>query len=316
MHPTLSLMKSPGDQRPGAFHLNGVIQIHVGRACDRACTGCTQASNLRGPVPWMTQLQFGLACESLADYYGVVGVFGGNPALHPAFPTLCELMSDTIPWERRGLWSNNLNGHGAVCRKTFNPRVSNLNVHEDAKAADEICRDWPEATVIGEKEDSRHSPPWVAMQDMEDMSDAERWELIAGCDVNQNWSAMIGVFRGELRGWFCEIAGAQAMLRQHEPDYPDTGVVIEPGWWRAPMEDFAEQVSQHCFACGVPLRGAGDWANGDTEYVSKTWQDVYVPKRKRNVVTVTRRDQLGSVERMTDYRAGASKVKSLPVVKP
>lgn len=308
-------MKAPGDRRKNAFHLGGVIQIHLGRACNLACTGCTQASQLRGKAPWMTPSQFRVACESLADYYGVVGVFGGSPCLHPEFRDICTTLSDEIEWERRGLWSNNLNGHGALCRATFNPNVSNLNVHQDAEAAAEIRRDWPEATIIGEREDSRHSPPWVAMQDMEDMSDAERWELIAGCDVNQFWSAMVCVFRGELRGYFCEIAAAQAMLHQHEPDYPDLGVPIEPGWWKRPMRDFADQVGFHCFACGVPLRGAGDWANGDTEYVSKTHADVFVPKKKRSVVTVTKRSQLGSVERSTNYTAGKSRVISLPQAK-
>src|SRR5262249_9364997 len=153
---------------------------------------------------------------------------------------------------------NNLLGHGVTCRKTFNPDVSNLNVHLNSEAYEEIRRDWPMAEPKGLESDSSHSPPYVAMQDMEDMTDDDRWELIGNCDVNQRWSAIITVFRGDLRGYFCELAGAQAVLHQHEPDYPDLGSRIEPGWWNRPIEAFSSQVRYHCFACGHPLRGRGD----------------------------------------------------------
>jgi len=64
---------------------------------------------------------------------------------------------------------------------------------------------------------------------MEDMTDDERWGLIGNCDINQYWSAIICVFRGELRGYFCEIAGAQAILHENEPSYPDLGASVVPG---------------------------------------------------------------------------------------
>ena len=119
---------------------------------------------------------------------------------------------------------------------------------------------------------------------------------------------MIGVFRDELRGWFCEIAGAQAMLHQHEPGYPDTGLdptykylmtnrglarTKDPNatptpvpWWKLPMEAYAGQVDKHCHECGVPLRGYGSLAQGKqgTEQFSKTHASVCKPKKPEREV--------------------------------
>lgn len=296
----LKQMKSPRDKREGIWR-NGVLQIWVTRACDKACYGCTQGSNLGGRPGMITVDQFEEACKSLTGYFGVVGMFGGNPCIHPNFAVLCEIMADYIPWEQRGIWTNNMLGKGAVVRHTFNPAISNINVHQDQKAYDEFKRDWPEAHVKGMESDSRHSPPFVAMADVIP-SEEERWELIANCDVNQRWSALIGVSAYGLRGWFCELAGAQAML--HGLDYPDTGCIIQPGWWNHPIDSFEEQVRFHCHRCGIPLRGHGALANGGpTEQVSKEHLHVYKPKTKGRIVEVI--DAVyqlnGTVQRATDY---------------
>lgn len=305
MHPIPSTMLSPRDPRPGWT----VLQIHVTRACDQACIGCTQGSQLAGKPVVMTPEQFEEALRSLMIgkrwYFGTVGVFGGNPCVHPEFEKLCHLMQRWVPREQRGLWSNNLMGYGKLCRETFNPERSNLNVHLNEAAYWEIRRDWPEAHPKGLEDDSRHSPPYVAMQDMEDMTDEQRWNLIGDCDVNQRWSALIGVFRGELRGYFCELAGAQAMLHEAEPSYPDLGHRITPGWWDKPMESFQAQVRYHCFACGHPLRGHGDWAtNGTTEQVSKTHANIFKLKKPKGktIQLVTKRSELGGgVTAATQY---------------
>lgn len=298
-------MKSPRDRRHGIWR-DGVMQIWVTRACDLSCFGCTQGSNLAGKPRMITVEQFDQACRSLDGYFGVVGMFGGNPATHPQFDELCRVMRARIPYEQRGLWCNNLRGKGAHARITFNPAFSNLNVHMSREAHDEFVRDWPECAhvVKGLDGDSRHSPPYVAMQDVVP-DEAERWRLIETCDINRLWSAMICVFRGELRGYFCEIAAAQAMLHQDDPSYPDLGVEIKPGWWNIGMETFAEQVKFHCHACGIPLRSRGELAvTGRVEQVSVTHADIYKPKVKgREVQVVQLREELGKdpLPRATDY---------------
>lgn len=302
----LSRMVPPSQKRPNCTGpwRGGVIQIWITRACDKACFGCTQASNIAGSPPPMTPEQFETAVLTLKNYFGVVGIFGGNPAISKHFAAICEILREHVPFERRGLWCNNPLGKGAIMREIFNPACSNLNVHLDQAAFDEFKRDWPESRPFGLHEDSRHSPVHGSMIDI-GVSESERWERISRCDINQRWSAMIGVFRGELRGWFCEIAGAQSMLMQNKPDYPDTGVPIVPGWWRRPMNDFAGQVRQHCHNCLVPMKGYGELAQSadGTEQTTASYADVFRPKRTgRPVQLVQLATELGNpLERTTDY---------------
>lgn len=374
----LAIMVAPGTHRPGkwgADGFGGVIQIHVTRACNLSCYNCTQGSNLGGKLHFITVEQFEQACASLQGYPGVVGVFGGNPATHPDFDAICDVLTRYIPRPQRGLWCNHPLGHGRKMRDTFNERVSNLNVHLDRAAFDEFKRDWPESMPFGMDKDSRHSPCYVALKDVLKIDcpnrqrhlalahsfgelplgtymvkkadgeyevcptcrgsgtvydEAKAWELISGCDINRHWSAMLGVFRGQLRAWFCEIAGAQAMLHQDEAGYPDTGLnprdahytgrIIDgyvsnevSVWWKLPMERFALQVRKHCHECSVPLRGHGELAQeSDTvgkEQVSETHAAVFKLKRKnRRIELVTTTAQLGKpLERMTSYIQNAAK---------
>ena len=281
----LNLMVAPGTRRPGKW-MEGVMQIHLTRACDLSCSNCTQGSQFGGKPDFMTLDNFEKACRSLKGYFGLVGIFGGNPALHPQFPQICDILRSYFPQEQCGLWCNNPRGHGAVMRKTFNPSMSNLNVHLRSEAFEEFKRDWPESRPFGLDKDSRHSPVHGNLAKFVP-EESERWKLISNCPINQHWSAMLCQIRGELRAFFCEIAGSQAILNQHNPDYPDIGMPIceycngtgtitayrgEPSqgtelvrcdgcfgkqWWRKPMQDFAEQVRFHCHRCLVPLNGHG-----------------------------------------------------------
>lgn len=295
-------MVMPSQKRPHIYR-GGILQIHVTRACDRACNNCTQGSNLKGRVEFISPDLFRCAVESLKDYFGVVGIFGGNPCLHPQFDELCKILRGAIPFEQRGLWSNHPKGKGKVAAVTFNPAFSNLNVHQSQEAYDEFAHDWPQCRpyLKGLDSDSRHSPPFVAMRDVIP-DEADRWRLIQDCDINRNWSAMVGVFRGQLRGWFCEIAGAQASLHQDEPEYPDTGVPITPGWWKQGQDAFAHQIKKHCHECGVPLRGRGALANGDEpSQFSETHASIY-RTRGGKTEQATELIQLGSpLKRITDY---------------
>lgn len=304
-------MKAPSDKKP--TWMGGIIQIHITRACDLTCTHCTQASNWGGKPVMMSEYNFEKAVWSLKDYFGVVGVFGGNPCLHPQFNKFCEILAKYIPFERRGLWSNNLNGKGKICRETFNPAYSNLNVHCYESAYEEMKRDWPESNPIGQF-DSRHSPVYVALDDIPELTIEDKWRLINNCDINQYWSAMICQFRGELRGFFCEIAGAQAMLNADNPSYPDTGVNISDNWWKLPITAFEDQILQHCFKCGVPLKGTGDLAvTGTKEFVSATYLPLAKLKRKDKEMVVVKsiKDIGGTVPRATDYIANGLEPKKL-----
>jgi hypothetical protein len=317
MHP-LPQMVMPSQKRSGIW-ANGVLQVWVGRACNRACYGCTQGSQLAGKPGMMTVEQYRDSVASLSDYFGIVGMFGGLPTLHPKFPELCAILKEHIPYHRRGLWANDLNGHGATCRQTFNPAVSNLNVHLDSGAADEIRRDWPEAApfIKGEDRDSVHGTPYVSPTDL-GVPEADRWRAIGECDVNRWWSAMICVVRGELAGFFCEIAGAMAMLHADNPDWAGTGepmgkigVPIESGWWKQGQGHFERQIRTCCPHCAIPLRRPGKQAVSDetqAEEFSETHRFIARPKtRSRPVEFVTIG---GAVERpdrpSTEYLPGTT----------
>jgi len=311
-----STMVPPGQRRPGIWR-GGVLQIVVTRSCDLACHHCTQGSNLAGRPALMTVEQFDEACASLDGYFGVVGMFGGNPATHPRFDELCRIMRARFPYEQRGLWCNNLRGKGAHARITFDPAHSNLNCHLDPDAHDEFRRDWPESApyLKGLDQDSIHSSPWVAMRDLI-ADESERRRLIGECDVNRWWSAAVGVFRGKLRAYFCEVAYSQAALHADNPDWcgtgesiPDTGLEVVPGWWRRPMADFALQVETHCHACGIPMRRPGQLAvGGKREEFSETHRWIARPKAKERPVQVI--ESIGAAERpdrpATEYLPGTT----------
>lgn len=306
-------MVPPSQKRPNSYR-GGIIQICVTRACDKACFGCTQGSNLGGKPHTMTPDQFEQAVLSLRGYWGVIGVFGGNPCTSKYFEDYCRILQRNVAKVQCGLWSNKLFGKGPICRDTFNPRFCNLNVHMDREAYEEFRRDWPEARPFGLDKDSRHSPPFVAMLDLDELPAPDggsmpntyenRLKLIGGCDINRNWSAIITLVRGELRAYFCEIAGAQAVLHENDPDWPDVGLPVTPGWWEAPMAAYAQQVEWHCHRCGIPLKGYGELAiGGQREQVSATHANIYKPKRRdRDVQLVElRTDLLSSSREVTDY---------------
>jgi hypothetical protein len=309
-------MVAPSQRRPVIWN-GGVLQVWVGRMCNQACFGCTQGSHLAGKPGMISVEQYEQAVSTLTDYFGVVGMFGGLPTMHPKFPELCTILKKYIPFERRGLWANDLRGHGAVCRTTFNPKVSNLNVHLDGASRDEMIRDWPECApyVKGHDRDSTHTTPWVGMSDLVP-DEAERWKLIGQCDVNRHWSAMICVVRGELRAFFCEIAGSMAMLHEQNPDWAgtgkpmeDIGLPVEPGWWRKPMADFEQQVRTCCHNCGVPMRRQGQLAiGGEKEEFSRTHAFIARPKvRERPVEFVSIGGMMERADRpSTEYLPGTT----------
>ncbi len=308
MTPIPAAMVPPSKKRP--VWRGGIIQIMVTRACDLACSHCTQGSNLAGRPAVMTPGEFEQAVDSLEGYFGVFGVFGGNPCVSPHFEDYCRILRAKVPFEQRGLWCNHPRGKGRVARITFNPKHSNLNCHLSQEAHDEFARDWPESIpyLKGMDRDSVHGAPFVAMKDVI-ADEAERWELISKCDVNQFWSAAVGVVPGRgLRAYFCELAYAQAALHHDNPDFPDAGLPASPGWWRQPMAAFDAQVRLHCHACGIPMRREGRSAVGGTrDEFSATHAHIARPKvRDRPVEFVT----IGTIQRpdrpSTEYLPGVT----------
>lgn len=325
----LSKMVAPRDPRRHIWN-TGIVQVFITRACTLGCKNCSQMSQLRGSPNLMTPDQAGIVFDSLRNAPFVVGIFGGDPPSSKYFEEICEVMREKIPFERRGLWANDLLGKGDICRRTFNVRVSNLNTHCVESATREFLESWPESApyLKGVDQDSRHGPAYVAAQDLDvlptpaydgttmENTEENRWELISRCDINRSWSSQACVVNGRLRGFFCEIAAAMSMKHAaSSPDW-DYGVEItsDGEWWNQGMDAFAHQARKACHACGIPLKGFGQLAiGGDREQVSKTHADGYIPKDPNcKVEIVSRLSQLGErhLPRSTDYIQNGS----LPII--
>ena len=291
----LQRMVAPCQRRPGVW-LGGIIQIWVTARCARACVHCTQGCNLQADRPDITREQFRHACRCLADYWGVVGIFGGNPCLHPQFPELCAIAREYVPRKQLGLWTDDFCGHGEVVRRTFNPHVSNVNAHGDPAKAAALRRAWPEQDrILGATADSLHSPVWVALCDVIN-DESKRWELISRCDVNQRWSAITLPVRGKLQVYFCEIAGAMAQLH---PEWPELGLPCRPGWWKEGIETWREQVQWYCHRCGIPLRLPAAPSNSDApELATETHAAVLRLRRRRELRIIRSLAEIG-VDRET-----------------
>lgn len=286
-------MKAPGDLRQGIWR-GGVLQVKVCAFCDLSCQNCSvavgQLKSLK-KQSLMTPDQFRTALRSLDGYFGVIGMFGGNPCIHPQFEELCAIFREEIPnKDQRGLWSNRLFGHGKVCRETFGPHC-NLNVHGDREAWGEIRRDWPEATPLpaGLYEPSMHGPIFGSPLDL-GMSETEMWQHVERCKINQTWSAEITVVNGKLTAFFCEIAGTMAELTG---DW-SWGMNVFPGWWKQPMSYYSHQVDHFCRKCLIPLNGRKIDAGGsEPEIITQTWEPVMMNVRGRPMRKATSLEDVG-----------------------
>lgn len=302
MRPIPSSMKAPGDFRPGIWR-GRVLQVKIINSCDLDCKNCSVAVGLVKKLKKqfrMTPDQFREALRSLKGFPGVIGMFGGNPCIHPDFPELCAIFREEIPnKDQRGLWSNRLFGHGKVCRETFGPHC-NLNVHESLEAWDEIRRDWPEANPLncGLGEPSRHGPIFGSMLDLE-ITENTMWERIGKCYVNQTWSAEITVVEGELLGYFCEVAATMAEL---EGD-PSKGYQLADGWWARGMPEFEGQVRHYCPRCLVAMNPRKIDAKSDApEEYTATWAPILATIKGRPLREVSTAEELdGKNEPATRY---------------
>jgi len=283
---------------------NDIMQIVVTTRCDRNCSNCTQLLPFRVDYAFMSTECFEQACISVADWPGLVAMFGGNPCVHPKFPELCQIMAQHIAPEHRGLWTNNLMKHGEIAAQTFgkgkgrfNAGGLNLNAHTNTAAADEMNR-WFPGRVIPQ---SIHTPAKHAalLVDYRDFGiTEEQWPAKReACDYNRDWSGAIVGRDGGPYGYFCEIAAAMDGIRGE-----NSGIPATPGWWKQRMPAFEAQVKNCCDrGCGGPLRDKGNIDIEETYRVSKSFLPLAVDRRNLGT-KIEQVDQLNSkCARSTDY---------------
>jgi len=296
----LASMKAPGDERGTACY--GVVQIAITSRCDLGtCSNCTQMIAYRKSED-MTRENARLAMESLAGYPGVVGIFGGNPCLHPDFAEISLDLAEVVEDQgKRGLWTNNINGHGAVINSVYG--YYNINCHGNPAWTAEARRDVPCATVWGASDGANsangghsiHGGVMVAMEDLEP-DESARYDMIADCDVNQRWSPAIVQINGRLVAYFCEVAASFAAIKRQGWRQ---GMPVAPGWWREPMESFGKQVDTYCHRCGVPFRLRGHQDDAATDDVSETWAPSAEARKRDHVI---HHEIGGRATELTDYQ--------------
>lgn len=302
-------MKAPHDRRWDNSHNGGVMQIKITNACDLDCRACTAAVGLAKKhrrVWFMHPDQFRTAIRSMNGWTQTVALFGGNPCISPHFESICRIFREEFPnKDQRALWSNNLFGKVAICRETFEGKWCNLNVHRNQKAFDEIWEGWPEARQTnilnaGLKRPSMHGSWWTALKDLVP-EEEERWKLISACVVNQQWSAMITQIRGELRAFFCEFAATMAEYADLEGQ-PDLGLPVEPGWWRHPIDYYADQVRHYCHRCGAPLnpKKVEDLSDAPEDFTA-THSPVFLTIKGRPNRLIERREDIEEKQSATLY---------------
>lgn len=202
-----------------------LIQITVTHKCPFNCCHCSQLVPHQ-PKPFVMSLaEVENALQSLVDYPGHIGIFGGEPLLHPQFDEICRLMQKYVPVKaRRELWTMGANWgkYKDIIEDTFYKELIAYNEHEE----EQPC--W-------------HQPVQIAIEEVI-THPLRMWDIIENCWVQLRWSSAIT----PMGAYFCEVASARAMM-MGRPE----GIPVEKGWWKRPLSHFEYQMDlcKKCSAC-------------------------------------------------------------------
>ena len=277
---------------------NDIIQIVITRKCNEwSCSNCTQLLPFRKDPVEMSLDCIEQALLSVRDWPGVVACFGGNPCNHSKFEQVLELWLKYVPEQnRRGLWSNNLMGHGPIIKQTFYPHGRfNLNVHGDLDSAQYMQKWLPGVKVWGTRP-SRHGGVLGCHKDY-GYGDAEWTSLRERCDINRNWSAGVYERQGKPYAYFCEVAGSIDGITGE-----NNGIPAVPGWWREKISTYQHQVANCCDRhCIVPLRTEGHFDSDSTYDITPSVERLTLGLKGRNVKVQVRSEQQAGTHELTDY---------------
>lgn len=216
------------------------IQILVTNYCEHKCADCSECVP---HIPKERQFNISLetfekALQSLEGFNAQIGLFGGNPLLHPEFEKLIEIYKKYVYLKcRREIWCSRggslWDKYEKLIKDTFYDECITYNDHTNEYecfhqpvhiAADEVF----DGSVAGN--------PGADIQLM--------WKLINNCWLQQRWSSIIspmGVFP-------CEVMAARAAVLGKP-----CGLSLEKDWWKRPISDWQYQINQLCPKCSIPL---------------------------------------------------------------
>ncbi|MBN2566523.1 glycosyltransferase [Candidatus Woesearchaeota archaeon] len=199
------------------------MMIEITNACAITCSCCTRGTGLIEEPSFMPLKEIEQALKSLKGWRRVVGVFGGEPTLHPQFAEICGLMKKYFPKEQRGLWTSGgklYRTHERLIEDTFG--VINYNDHKGR------CY---------------HQPVLVSGSEL--VKDKRLLDvLVSRCWLGQIWSPIItrqGAF-------YCEVAATLDLLYGTGKGFP-----VEEGWWKRDPSECKAQSDLFCYQCGICL---------------------------------------------------------------
>lgn len=203
----------------------------------------------------------------------VLGIFGGEPLMHPQFPDLVDLMCQYVELPHRGLWTSFdwVNGESKQWGK-YRDQVEKLLGPKPTGDILSMQTGYLNWNMHEEEQACEHSPVLTAAQDMI-KDEVKRWDVISKCWVQTEWSAAYALdFNNEVKFYFCEVASAFDRVFNL-----GTGLPLEDGVWShhlwferdekgvlRPHGPYAKQIMSTCNRCGGALKMPG---RRDREFV-------------------------------------------------
>jgi hypothetical protein len=213
----------------------------------------------------------------------VLGIFGGEPLMHPQFPELVDILNHYVPEKfNRGLWTSFdwANGESKVWGK-YRDQVERLLGKKPNGSVFSYESGYLNWNMHEETQPCEHSPVLAASQDLI-KDEKKRWEVISKCWVQTEWSAAYALdYNNEPKFYFCEVASAFDRVFNL-----GTGLAVEPGVWShhlwfeeqdgvlRPQGLYAKQILSTCNRCGSCLKLPG---RRDREFVDDISKSNLVP---------------------------------------